>query len=387
MSNPRIPIARPLLVPAESLIPYFREIDTSRVYTNFGPLGRRFEERLCCHFGIEAGGIVPVANATVGLTAALLTVRRQGRDLCVMPAWTFCASAHAAMAAGLRPFFVDVRPNTWQITPQDVAALPGDVLQRVAAVMPVAAFGAPVDGRSWDAFTAATKIPAVIDAAAGFDSLTPTASASVVSLHATKALGIGEGGFVATMEPELGHAIRQRLNFGFRGTRKAAVPAINAKLSEYGCAVGLAALDVWERTRAAWADVRDGYWRRLTAVRRAWFSAVPEQAWVSSTFVLATQSEARQLDAALEAANIDSRRWWEAGCHREPAFATCEATALPTTDRLAACSIGLPFFPDMTNGEIDRVVEAILPHLGRESHPAHATYPAGDVIARSAFNA
>src|SRR6266581_7485541 len=111
MSSARIPVARPSLVPAETVMPYLREIDSSRIYSNFGPLGRRFEERLSDHFGIGSGGVVPVANATLGLMAALIEVRRPGRNLCVMPAWTFCASAHAAVAAGLQPFFVDVSPT------------------------------------------------------------------------------------------------------------------------------------------------------------------------------------------------------------------------------------------------------------------------------------
>ena len=66
----------------------------------------------------------------------------------------------------------------------------------VGAVMPVVPFGCPIDVAAWDRFRASTEIPVVIDAAAGFDALVPGAVPAVVSLHATKVLGAGEGGFV-----------------------------------------------------------------------------------------------------------------------------------------------------------------------------------------------
>jgi len=71
----------------------------------------------------------------------------------------------------------------------------------------------------------------------------------VVSLHATKALGIGEGGFVASTDHALIGAVARCCNFGFLGSRETRVPAFNAKMSEVHAAVGLAALDGWPRTR------------------------------------------------------------------------------------------------------------------------------------------
>jgi PAS domain S-box-containing protein len=81
----------------------------------------------------------------------------------------------------------------------------------------------------------------------------------VVSLHATKVLGIGEGGFVLCDDPALTRSIRARTNFGFDGTREANVPAFNAKMSEYHAAVGNAALDEWRNARADWMVVAAQY--------------------------------------------------------------------------------------------------------------------------------
>jgi dTDP-4-amino-4,6-dideoxygalactose transaminase len=86
--------------------------------------------------------------------------------------------------------------------------------------MPVSAFGAPVDLRGWDAFTAETGIPAVLDAAAGVDTLRPGMTPAVVSFHATKPLGIGEGGALVSVDAETIARFRSFANFGFGNGRQ-----------------------------------------------------------------------------------------------------------------------------------------------------------------------
>ena len=98
---PTIPIMRPKLPSAERLVPYLRTIDSSRVYSNFGPLAVSFEDRLAARFGLSGGTITTIANATLGLTLALTAQGARPGTLCVIPAWTFIASVHAAVMAGL----------------------------------------------------------------------------------------------------------------------------------------------------------------------------------------------------------------------------------------------------------------------------------------------
>jgi dTDP-4-amino-4,6-dideoxygalactose transaminase len=117
-----IPIMWPKLPCAARLAPYLETIDSSRIYSNFGPLAVSLEDRLARHYGLGEGTVATVANATLGLTLALAAQDVRPGTLCLMPAWTFIASAHAAMMAGLVPYFVDVDPVTWTL---DAAAIPG----------------------------------------------------------------------------------------------------------------------------------------------------------------------------------------------------------------------------------------------------------------------
>jgi len=358
---PTIPIMRPKLPSAERLAPYLRTIDSSRIYSNFGPLVCAFEDRLAARFGLSGGTITTVANATIGLTLALTALGARPGTLCVLPAWTFVASAHAATMAGLIPYFVDIDPKTWAIDPEKIADVITGAPTTVGAVMPVVPFGRPIDIAAWDRFRSRTGLPVVIDAAAGFDAFSPGATPAVVSLHATKIFGVGEGGFVISNDTAMVREVRARSNFGFAGTREAAVPAANAKLSEYHAAVGLAALDEWAEVRGEWMAVARAYRGALSESNRLRFHEGFGQTWIASTCVVSlANSEAMRIANTLEQAGVETRRWWGAGAHAHAATNSLPRTSLPATEALANSTIALPFFRDLGSDEIRRVVECVL---------------------------
>jgi dTDP-4-amino-4,6-dideoxygalactose transaminase len=356
----RIPVARPLLASAEIALPYLHRIDDARTYSNFGPLNAELEARLAAHYGLSPEHVVTCGNATLGLTLALQSVAGTRGGLCLMPAWTFTATAHAAVAAGLEPFLADVDPTTGALTPAIAEAALARTPRRVAAVMPVAPFGLSLDAEAWDDFQRRTGVPVVLDAAAGFDALQPGVAPAVVSLHATKVLGLGEGGFVIARDPEVIRAVRQRSNFGFAGARESAVTGGNAKLSEYAAAFGLAALDLWPVQRQRWMSALAYY--------RADFSDLPQiesqpgigYAWATSTCCIRTPAGLTpQIERRLAEAGIATRRWWGRGLHGHPAFADAPRLDLSVTDDLAERTLGLPCYPDISLGELAEVTAAV----------------------------
>jgi dTDP-4-amino-4,6-dideoxygalactose transaminase len=363
-----IPIMRPTLPSTDRLAPYLKSIDASRQYSNFGPLAVSLEDRLAEHYGLNQGTIATVANATLGLAIALSIQQPAPGSLCVMPAWTFVASAHAAVMAGLVPYFVDVEPETWTL---DASKLLDEITRapaRVGAVMPVMPFGLPLDIAAWDAFRSRTGLAIAIDAAAAFDSLTPGTVPSVVSLHATKALGIGEGGFVASTDAAIREAVRTRTNFGFHGSRQAQVAAFNAKLSEYPAAVGHAALDEWDRARAEWIDAASAYRRALRGSNQIRPQQGFGEAWISSACVLRfAQPAVDRIEGSLADHGIETRRWWGAGAHAHPATASFPRTATSVTEALARSTLAVPFYRDIKAAEIGRVAEVVLAvaHFGQ----------------------
>jgi len=355
-----IPILRPRLPSAERLTPYLRKIDASRFYSNFGPLVLTLEERLSAHYRLNTGTVATVGNATAGLALALAAQGASKGSLCVMPAWTFIASAHAAVMAGLTPYFVDVDAKTWALDPSAVGAAIARAPAPVGAVMPVAPFGQPLDMDAWDQFRKQTALAVVVDAAAGFDSLVPRETPAVVSLHATKVLGVGEGGFVVSTDATIIADIRRRSNFGFNADRQVVVPATNAKLSEYHAAVGHAALDSWDETRAQWMQIGTGYHRGFNGCDSVRLQDGFGKAWVSGTCVISIdRSVCARAQEALAAAEIETRHWWGNGAHMYPATTHFPRDFLAETSTIAESSFAIPFYCDLQAADIDRIADVI----------------------------
>ncbi len=362
-----ISVMRPKLPTAAQIAPYLEEIDGNRWYSNFGPLADRFEKRLSARFGGRMDSVLAVTNGTIGLTLALQAVAPLPGDLCMLPGFTFTASASAVIAAGLVPWFVDVDPATWALEPEQAKYLLKHAPGRVAAVMPVSVFGRPVNTGAWDRFTADTGIPAVIDGAASFDAAELGQSPVMISLHATKVFGVGEGGLILSRDPGVISSIRSLSSFGFSlkpgetaESRSAQLPGTNGKMSEYAAAVGLAGLDNWSATRARFLKLRDEYLWIMADLPG--FKPQPggREPWASATINFETQLvSSKSLIASLAQSGIQARRWWGDGCYNEPAFAACPRNALPVSEQVIDRVIGLPFYIDMTSEEMLRVKKAI----------------------------
>ncbi|MBL8550318.1 MAG: DegT/DnrJ/EryC1/StrS family aminotransferase [Hyphomonadaceae bacterium] len=354
-----VPVCRPWAPSAEAVAPYLERIDATRWYSNFGPLVCEFEERLAQRF-TDRASVVTTANGTLALAIAL-RARAPRNGLCIMPAWTFVASAHAAELAGLAPCFADVDEEGGVLTPDLARRAMRKLAEPVAAVMPVAPHGQPIDLAAWAEFEEETGTPVIVDAAAGFDAVSEAPVTVAVSLHATKALGIGEGGFIATRNESAAIQMRALSGFGFAGgARDALSPAFNAKLSEYAAAVGLAALDDWPRTRARYIRAARLMRAALASSRSVALQAGWGASWVSAACVVRTSEGTDRLERRLAAAGIETRRWWERGAHRQPAFRNApRADDLAVTDRLAATTVGLPFAVDLDADAINRIAAAI----------------------------
>jgi dTDP-4-amino-4,6-dideoxygalactose transaminase len=356
-----IPVLRPWLPSEQQLAPYLKAIDQSRVYSNFGPHACEFEERLALRYGLADETVTTVANGTLGLALALMAQDAPSRSLCAMPGWTFAASVNAAVLAGMTPFFVDVDPSTWALDPpaieQEIARAPA----KVGAVMVIAPFGRPIDYSAWDDFKSQSGLAVVIDAAAAFDSVQVGETPAVVSLHATKVLGVGEGGFVACRDVSIIRSVRHRSNFGFDGSRAAAVLGMNAKLSEYHAAVGLAALDTWPETRSGWMTTARAYLQELARSNNISLQPGFGETWITSTCIVTVdEAVSARMQDALAAAGIETRLWWGRGAHNQPAAAHFPRAPLPVTERLARTTFGVPFYRDIEADKVRHVAGSLI---------------------------
>ncbi|WP_443748598.1 aminotransferase class I/II-fold pyridoxal phosphate-dependent enzyme [Asticcacaulis solisilvae] len=357
IASQRIAIARPYMPATAAILPYLESIEQSGWYSNFGPVNQALEARLATRFK-DGTRIVTVSNATLGLTACLKALKLPQGSLCALPSWTFVATAHAVTAAGLTPWFVDVREDTWMLDPETFAAQLKHAPGPVSAVIPVCAFGQRLDLDAWTAYDRNSPIRVVIDAAAAYDTATTADIPVVVSLHATKALGAGEGGFVAGPR-DFVERVRSITAFGFYGTRESLRLGTNAKISEYTAAVAMAAMDNWTATRQTYQRVAQRL-RILLMNAPVAFQDGWGLDWITSVCVAHVgDGRSAEVAEALAAQGIDTRMWWGMGCHTSRAFAEFPRTPLPVTERLAASTLGLPYFAAMGDEDIIRLATVL----------------------------
>lgn len=356
-----IPVMRPRLPGADALLPYLRRLDSARWYSNFGPLVQELEARLTAHWRLPPGGVLSLSNATQGLSVALQAVGAPPGSLCLMPAWTFVATAHAAIQAHLRPYLADVDETGGMLTPAlaeaALAAAPGPV----GAIMPVCPFGAPLDWDGWARFQQRTGIPVIIDAAAAFDSVRPGPVPAIISLHATKTLGAGEGALLLCADTDLVARARARSNFGFLGNHISHTVATNAKMSEYHAAVALAALDQWPETRRLWQVALERVRNAAAALGDIHWPAGLADDYVCSSPTIRVKDAAAMV-VTLRQDGIEARKWWQDGLASHPAFAQCDAMPLPVTARLAHATLALPCWLDLDDAVAERLARSLARH-------------------------
>jgi dTDP-4-amino-4,6-dideoxygalactose transaminase len=355
----RFPFLRPILPSPDQWTPYLQPAYAAGRYTNFGPVNELFERRLEKFAGVPDRRAVACASGTAGLAAALMGLGVQGQV--AMPSFTFPATLHSVLIAGCRPVLCDVDARTWELSADIVES----ALARyeIRAVVHVRAFGFCRDLQPIAHVCERAGIPLIVDAAAALGgSISPgvavggQGTAEVFSLHATKVVGIGEGGAIFC-QPGDAARFTQSLNFGLGASGFSR--ALNGKLSEFAAAVGLAVLDSAAEAIAARSPVARRYLDFFGAVDGI---TLPENpglpTWQCFPVLL---PDGAQPAAFLESARrrgLELRRYYRPALH--PA---------PVSEALADRMVCFPIYPAMREQEQAEILEITRAVL-KESSPA-----------------
>ncbi len=330
-----------------------------------GPEVTELEQALAAR--AEVDHVVTVGNGTDALTIALMAEGIGPGDAVFVPAFTFVATAGAVIAAGATPVFCDVDRSSFNLDPQDlarrVAELPAGLTAR--AVIPVDLFGQPADYPALREVAQAHGLFVVADAAqsmGGAHEGRPVGSLAPVtatSFYPTKPLGaLGDGGALFTSDAE--RAARMRAIRVHGGPDRA---GLNSRLDTLQAAALLVKLETIEADRAR----RDAIATRYDV---AFSGGVGRQicpAGVQTAHaVYAILTDRRDaIRAALESRGIASRAYYATPLHLMPAMqrASGGPPSLPVTEWLSARILALPIYAELTDGDADRVAEAVLDAL------------------------
>ncbi len=211
-----------------------------------GPFVKEFEEKFAARVGRRFG--VAVANGSVALDLAVLSLNLQEGDEVIMPDFTIISCAAAVVRAGLRPVLVDADPITWNM---DVAQIESKINPRTKAIMVVHIYGLPVDMAAIGALAKKYSLKIIEDAAEAHGLSyqgRPCGSfgdLSIFSFYPNKHITTGEGGMVVTDDPVLAEKCRSMRKLCFQTTRRFVHEELgyNFRLTNLQVALGLAQLE------------------------------------------------------------------------------------------------------------------------------------------------
>jgi dTDP-4-amino-4,6-dideoxygalactose transaminase len=326
-------------------------------YSNFGPVHDEFQRRLTdslCPAGRQA---VLTSSGTAAITAALLTLDIRGRVL--IPSFTFPATLQAVRQAGCQAIFCDVSESTWECGVEQVE--PVLESSEVGAVIAVRPFGLCRDLARLEELCISRNIPLIVDSAAALGGELPTGERvgaqgtfEAFSLHATKVLGVGEGGVLMADQRWLPR-IREVLNFGLGSERIGR--GFNGKMNEFNSAVGLAVLDKFQefvkRRRAAAA----GYFDLLNRYPRLGGARGPgSPPWQAFPIRMPEDVDVADFVARAFDAGLELRRYYRPALHNALKDQAEHSLSYPVAARLADTIICWPIYSDASSEEIDEIV-------------------------------
>ncbi|CAM3586994.1 DegT/DnrJ/EryC1/StrS family aminotransferase [Nocardioides zeicaulis] len=370
--SPDIPFIRPSLPETAAVAAAYERIVEANWFTNFGPtereLARLMAEAVGPHHHTST-----FANATLALVGALSGAlgRGDGTRFVLVPSFTFAAGPQAVVWSGHRVAFVDVDPVTWQPDAAHARALLETVPGEVAGILLGNTLGVGNAAvAEWERLAADHDLPLVIDSAAGFGSwydderrVGDAGTCEVFSLHVTKPFGIGEGGAVLSRDAELVAWLDRFQNFGFSPGREAEILGLNGKLPELSAAIGLLQLERLEGRLAERRRVLATYVAELAPLGLTPLPNSERAALGSASLRARDPGQRDQILAALTAAGVQARAYYNPPVHRHPWFVEHDDVwaggALPATEALCSEVLSLPIHDEMSEADLGRVIEAV----------------------------
>lgn len=379
----KIPFLRPHLVELDSYRTALEQMQASRLYSNFGPLNTEFESRLVRELFAGQGAATTVTNATLGLMLAINVCRRRGASLAIMPSFTFAATPLAAQWCGLKPYFLDVAPDTWCLAPREVERVVEELGDRVAVVVACATFGAAIDLEPYQSLIR-RGIPVIVDAAPGLGVRSNGQpwglgfeGPIVYSLHATKTFAVGEGGVVYSSSAPLIASIREASSYGFHGSRESVQLGLNAKMSEFAAAVALATLTEFPAKAARRAQLVETYMSYLNERRwstRGWATQNAGDPLPRQFFPILAPPACRNslLIEAAARSGVQVQCYFSPTCHQQAQFAACPHGSLVFSEALSQRILSLPLWEEMQPAHIATVLDVLEAAEGSDTRAAAA---------------
>jgi len=379
----QIPLARPQLGDREGEL-ISEVLDSGQL--SLGPMLARFESDFAAWLGTDDA--VAVSSGTAALHLGVRALGWGEGDEVVTTPLSFVASSNCLLYEGAAPAFADIDPVTLQIDP--VAAYEA-IGERTAGLLPVHIFGYPAPIAELERIAAEGDRGLLEDACQALGAIDAEGrrigargNPSAFAFYPNKQMTTGEGGALVPASAAMAEALRSERNQG-RDPDMSSLDhdrlGFNYRLSDVQAATGVAQLEKLDRMLSSRAAIAAAYTDRLGALdaapagegdpdglilpcrdrgaeRRSWFVYVVQ---------LPAGADRPGVIETLAGAGIQSKAYLP--CIHTMAFYRerfgFRGGEFPVAERIAERSLALPFFPSMTEAQIERVCSIFGKALGR----------------------
>jgi dTDP-4-amino-4,6-dideoxygalactose transaminase len=344
----------------DELAAAFSRVLASSAFT-LGEEVERFEAAFADYSEVEY--CVGVASGTAALALTLEAYGIGPGDEVIVPGHTFIASALAVAHVGATPVLCDVDAGTGLI---DAGAARAAVGPRTAGVIAVHLYGQMCDMDAINAFAKPGGLFVLEDAAQAHGAryrnqrAGSVGGAGAFSFYPSKNLGaLGDGGAVCTNDAELAARVRRLRHLGQRAKGEHVDLGYNERLDGLQAAllhVKVPYLDGWNESRRA----RAARYAELLPAEAVRLLERPESPCIYHLYPVRFQNR-DAVAATLHGLGIQTGVHYAPAIHGHPAWADrpLRHGELPNAEAWAAQELSLPMHPDLEEGEIERVADAV----------------------------
>ncbi len=337
----------------------------------FGSRLKRFENNFAGYLGTSH--CIGVANGTDAILLALRAVGVKAGDAVITVSHTAVATVAAIDWMGAVPVLVDIGPDTYTLDPQKVEdTLQSEIGKKIKAIIAVHLYGHPADMDTLIEIANRYGIGLVEDCAqahgATFNSqkVGSIGMCGTFSFYPTKNLGaFGDGGAIVTNNSEIAERIHLLQQYGWRERYISEVAGYNSRLDELQAAI----LDC----KLAWLDDGNQRRREIAQQYNLGLQGLPislpvERAGCGHVYhqYVVKRSVRDALSKHLEAMGIRTAILYPMPVHLQPGYrdrVVLGQGGMQVTETIVKEILSLPIFPELSDLDIEKVVEAVRGHF------------------------
>jgi perosamine synthetase len=337
-------------------------------HLGLGPKAVEFERMMAEYAGTRYA--ISCNSGTSGLHMLVHAMGIKDGDEVITTPFSFVASSNCILFERAKPVFVDIDEQTYNM---DVSQIEAKITERTKAILPVHVFGQPANMTEIRRLADKYNLRIIEDSCEAIGAkwkgkpAGALGDAGVFAFYPNKQLTTGEGGIVVTDDEELANLCFSLRNQG-RGEDGLWLSHVrlgwNYRMDELSAALGIAQMervdDILKRRQAV-ADMYNEKLRDVPGIILPQAVSDAEVSWFVYVIRFAEQFNRDEIMHTLSKEGVGCRPYFTP-IHLQPFYKEqfgFQEGDFPVTERVANGTLAIPFFTNMTEAQVDAVVDKL----------------------------